>query len=49
MVRLVQNENSSDWVELDLRATAVAASVGVLPPRLLGAFRLAYDSIRSAN
>jgi hypothetical protein len=49
LVRLVNGSASSEWLELDAKAVAVAASVGVLPPRLLGIFRLAYDALKNAG
>jgi hypothetical protein len=48
LVRLVSGGRTTGWLELDMKAVAVAAAVGLLPPRLLGIFRLAYDSLKCA-
>jgi hypothetical protein len=45
-VRLGSGARRSEWIGLDAGATAVMLKLGLLPPKLLGTFRLAYDSIR---
>src|SRR5438477_12053264 len=47
MVSLKQRGSRSEWLELDTTAIAVARKVGLLPPRLLGMFRLAYDAMNN--
>ena len=37
---------ASDWLMLNPSAVAVTEKVSLLPPRLLGIFRLAYDSLQ---
>ena len=46
MVCLRRNRSRSEWLELDRASVAVARKVELLPPRLLGVFRLAYDAIK---
>ena len=44
-VCLRQGRAQSAWLALDSGAVAVIKKIGLLPPRLLGHFRLAYDGI----
>ena len=44
-VRLKLGKECSEWLTLNAGACAVIGKVSLLPPMLLGHFRLAYDSI----
>jgi len=46
-VRLRRGVRASDWISLDAQTAAVMTKLGLVPPRHLGTFRLAYDSIKS--
>ena len=45
LVCLRQGRAQSDWLTLDASAVAIIRKIALLPPRLLGHFRLAYDEI----
>jgi hypothetical protein len=45
LVRLEQGRSCSDWLELNSPAVAVVRKVGLLPPKKLGLFRLAYAAL----
>ena len=47
-VRLKQGRESSDWLTLTAEDVAVIGKRNLLPPMLLGHFRLAYDAIANA-
>ena len=44
-VRLRQGKERSEWLTMNAGAVAVIKKVTLLPPMLLGQFRLAYDAI----
>jgi hypothetical protein len=48
-VRLQQGQERSEWLTLNAAAVAVIKKVSLLPPKLLGQFRLAYDAIRASD
>jgi hypothetical protein len=45
-VRLKQGADRSEWLTLNAAAVGVIRKLALLPPMLLGQFRLAYDAIR---
>jgi hypothetical protein len=45
MVSLQQGRFHSEWLELNPASVAIVKKVGLLPPILLGTFRLAYDAL----
>lgn len=48
-VRLKENGNSSDWLELDSESVDVIRKIGLLPAIHLGIFRIAYDLLRQTG
>jgi hypothetical protein len=46
LVCLKQGRSHSEWLELNSASIAIVRKVGLLPPRLLGVFRLAYDGLQ---
>ncbi|HWP85329.1 MAG TPA: hypothetical protein VNN17_09080 [Terriglobia bacterium] len=48
-VRVGNGSAQSEWITLPPGAVAVAKKVALLPPRLLGHFRLAYAALRAAE
>ena len=45
-VRLKRGRNASEWLTLPPPAVNVIKKVRLVPPRLLGQFRLAFDAIK---
>ena len=48
-VRLKENGNFSDWLELDSGSVNVIKKIGLLPAIHLGIFRIAYDLLRRTD
>ena len=46
-VCLQQGKERSEWLTVNVGAVAVIKKVTLLPPMLLGQFRLAYDAINN--
>lgn len=46
-VRLKQDKERSEWLTMNAGVVAVIKKISLLPPMLLGQFRLAYDTINN--